>query len=220
MKRGKFMSSFKMRTFATLLFLATSITPAYATVINLSVESAGRDDGNYARIFLDGTDIITATSGRGINVAVLDETTGGILNTERFDTWYSSSEATDFVNFISGLDMGRIVMVAVGDTYAKPSGEFFTSSAQFSMQSLGASFDNISDAGFRGSYGFIGIVGSGIGSQTAFEASATQFGGAVSTSDQRTLDTPPNAPVQPVNAPATLAVFGLGLMVIGLRRRI
>jgi hypothetical protein len=175
------MFSLKIRFFAILLFSTSALTPAYAGFISLTVESAGFESGNYARLIVDGVDLINGADQRGLNVAVLDQIDGSVLNLVAFDTFKYLSESTALVNFINGLDNGRIVMFASKDS--PTNGVNFTSDAQISMQSLGASTGNVSDAGFRGSYGFIGIAGAGIGTQTAFEESLIRTAGPVSITD-------------------------------------
>lgn len=56
---------------------------------------------------------------RGINLRVVDQDTGAVLGTERFDTHDSQNDSRKLTQMLRSLAHGRIVALAVGDSAAK-----------------------------------------------------------------------------------------------------
>lgn len=56
---------------------------------------------------------------RGLNVRVIDQDTAEVLLMDRFDTHDSQNDSRRLQHFLKGLDLGRIVAIAVGDSAAK-----------------------------------------------------------------------------------------------------
>ncbi|MCP4991886.1 MAG: PEP-CTERM sorting domain-containing protein [Colwellia sp.] len=81
------------------------------------------------------------------------------------------------------------------------------------IQTLGGSEDNISGLEYRSSYALIGIAGSGVGSRSAFESSSSEASvlvtDTINFADKGTVKVP---------APATLAIFALGIIGLASRR--
>ena len=182
------------------LGLALLSLPAFAATITLSAESAGFDSfpappPGFARLNVNGVDVLGGGSTRGVNMAVLDQNDGSLLATAAFDTSGFISESTALANFVASIAAGRIVLVGVQDDAAFS----LQTSAVTAIASLGGSAANLNAAGFRGSYALIGVAGSGTGARAAFEGIATRFAAPVVVND--TLET------VPVPASALLALL-------------
>jgi hypothetical protein len=89
--------------------------PATAEVhkVDCRIQSAGWDDGNFVKLFVNGASV--GTNNRGHNLVVVDETTGDVLNAVSYDTYASSTAADDLANFINSLPDGCIVLKGIGD---------------------------------------------------------------------------------------------------------
>jgi len=193
-------------TYIRTLFIGLSLllsTTAQAGLIQLNVESAGFLVGKYSRLNVDGVDVIEGQSKRGVNVAVLDQHTGSVINTAAFDTHAALSASDSLAAYINSITEGRIVLVGVRDDATVS----FGTNAKLAIQSLGGSVDNISTIGYRASYALIGIAGAGVGAREAFEEFSAI--GPVSVSDTLSISVP---------EPATFAIFGLGLIALVVRK--
>lgn len=202
----KFLNPFTALITFTLLIAVESNGSAG---ILLRAESSGWLNSGptyHARLYVDGVQY--APNQSGLNVAVLDQNTGNVLETGLFSTYseYSSDAAASrarFANFINGIDNGRVVMMAVHDD-AMAAWIFpgdFRSDLSAILQSVGGSLTNMTNIGFRGSYALIGVKGAPVGS--GVEASGTRSGSPVAVT--RTLDVQVQAPVAP--EPTSLAIF-------------
>gem|GEM_PF-2071971 len=193
-------------TYIRTLFIGLSLllsTTAQAGLIQLNVESAGYSIGYYAHLNVDGVDVIEGQSKRGVNLAVLDQHTGRVLDTTWFDTYGALNASGSLAAYINSITEGRIVLVGVKDEATVN----FGNDAKLAIQSLGGSVDNISTIGYRASYALIGIAGAGVGAREAFEKSSAISG--VSVSDTLSISVP---------EPATFAIFGLGLIALVVRK--
>jgi len=115
----------------------------------VKVMSAGKFVGNYARIEIDGNEIIFSGD-RGLNVVVMNEY-GSIISTQSFDTHISSNNAEGFVSFISGLEDGSWVLISVRDEASNN----LTPDAKNAIKSLGS--NKIDSLGYRHSWCIIGM---------------------------------------------------------------
>ena len=135
------------------------LRPADKKTIIISAMSAGYYSGSDANVSVDGQAVsIPGGYGRGLNVIVLDESNGKVLETRVYDTDGSESESEKFASFIDGLPYGRIVAIACKDDAAAQ----LTKSARAACASLGSSL--IDTLGFRDAWAIIGIKGASIGS--------------------------------------------------------
>jgi hypothetical protein len=129
--------------------------------VEITVNSAGQNAGDFAYITVNGND--ASTHRRGYNLAVIDPHTGAVVEQAGFDTWANEYEAQDLVDFVASVPQGYIVAAAVKDDGAA----HLTAAAVEALRSLGADID------LRGtenlSHGLIGVKGATAGS--ALEAS-------------------------------------------------
>ena len=143
--------------FLTLILLII-ISSSSAATITLQASSAGFLDPGYAGgigyLYVDGVNY--SVNARGVNLVVIDEISGKVLDSRRYDTFASSSYSNSLVSYINSLQTGRIVLVAVKDEATR----YMTSAAINALYSLGASNWQ---QGYRGSWALIGKVGAGTG---------------------------------------------------------
>ncbi|RAM51305.1 MAG: hypothetical protein C6Y22_13225 [Hapalosiphonaceae cyanobacterium JJU2] len=128
----------------------------------LKVESAGAKGGNFARISSNGTEIDFGDYGRGLNVAVFDQTTGQVLSKDNFDTFLPGN-APKFAEFIKSVPTGQIVALAVKDDAIA---NLYTEAKDAVVQafvSIGST--KFADLQFQGSWALIGQKG-GFGNAT------------------------------------------------------
>ena len=74
------------------------LTDDTASRVNLLVESAGLEAGNYAHIWLNGHDI--SPNLRGYNLALIDSATGEVIAVDSFDTHGDPSASEALVRFV------------------------------------------------------------------------------------------------------------------------
>jgi hypothetical protein len=132
-----------------------------ASPVEITVNSAGHNAGDFAYITVEGTD--ASTHRRGYNLAVIDPTTGNVVSAAGFDTFANEFESQDMVDFITAIPQGQIVAVAVkGDGAAN-----LTAEAVEALGSLGGGIDLRDTQDL--SHALIGVKGAPRG--TALEAS-------------------------------------------------
>ncbi len=122
----------------------------------LTVESAGFSVGNFASISATiNFRVIQFSPGyfRGLNVAVIDQATGEVLQAQTFDTYASSGAADEFAALIEALPAGRVVAIAVKDEATRN----LTERARAACESLGSGM--IRQLATRGSWAFVGKKG-------------------------------------------------------------
>ncbi|MDZ7724834.1 MAG: C25 family cysteine peptidase [candidate division KSB1 bacterium] len=81
--------------------------------ISLRVESAGKRQGNFARILVNSQSVMPTS--RGFNVAVLTNNCAEICATATFDTWGNEQASEKLADFISNVPENDYVLVAVKD---------------------------------------------------------------------------------------------------------
>lgn len=158
--------------FLLFLCIACAFLPSlYAYSLTLTALSAGWDTVGYpggsAQLWVDGVDY--SQHRRGMNLIVIDQTTGIVLNSLYYDTYASSTDANNMATFINSIDNGRIVMVAVQDEAVSN----MTSAGINALYTLGAGSFN---PGYRGSWALIGIKGAAQGTQ--LQATVGRYGSA------------------------------------------
>ena len=117
------------------------------------MKSAGDDVGNR---FVMKRDLKEFFAGRmpGLNVAILDETSGQTLYTGNFDTHLFAWEARDFATTIENTPSGRIVLVSVSGRASRS----LNGRAKRAIKTLGSL--KIDELGYGDSWALIGIKGS------------------------------------------------------------
>jgi hypothetical protein len=162
----------------------------------LKVESAGGNAGNFARISINGTDI-GLNYGRGLNVAVFDQTTGQVLSKANFDTFLPGN-APRFADFIKSVPTGQIVAVAVkDDAIANLYTEAYDAVVQ-AFLSIGST--KFGDLSFQGSWALIGQKG---GFADATEELSPNSPVTVTRSFSPTSPPPITPPPQPIIPPGS-----------------
>lgn len=130
--------------------------------VNLVVESAGQEVGDFAHIYVNGRDV--APNQRGYNVAVLHPQTGAVEQTAAFDTHLDEGASQALAAFLDAIPAGRVVAVAAADEASRLLGP----EAVAALQRIGAAGDGRDK--FRWSHALIGVKGAVPG--TALEALA------------------------------------------------
>jgi hypothetical protein len=131
---------------------ATKITAP----VSIVVSSAGSEVGDFAHVYIDGTD--ASPNLRGYNIVVINEKSGAIEARAAFDTFKSLDESARLAQFIAAIPNGRIVAVAVRDEASRN----LTEEAVNALRSIGATQDLRGK--FRWSHAIIGVKGAPPGS--------------------------------------------------------
>ncbi|KYQ88538.1 hypothetical protein DLAC_11262 [Tieghemostelium lacteum] len=106
----------------------------------------------WARFQINGKPV-TTDSKRGLNVLVMDQLSGNIVNFQVYDTWESESNSNRFAELIESLPQGRLVAIAVlDDAYQN-----LNNRARDAIKSLGSTM--IDQLKSRDSYSIIGVKG-------------------------------------------------------------
>ena len=117
---------------------------------NILVQSAGNDVGDFAHIWVDGTDV--APNQLGYNLVALDS--NGVVQDRRvFNTLAAAAEAQAMTDWLQPWPVGTIIAGAVRDEASSNLSE----SAVTALQKLGLTTDL--RGRFRWSHAFIGVVG-------------------------------------------------------------
>ncbi len=128
--------------------------------------SAGFEDGNYARILVNGIPQIQPR--RGHNLVVIRAGDGQILWVKSYDTLASQDEANAMAELIFSLAPGTYVLIAIMDEGSYS----MTEKAYQALESLGS--QSCRQVKFRDSWAMIGIKGAPIGSVAEAHVPATQ----------------------------------------------
>jgi hypothetical protein len=123
--------------------------------VDILVRSAGMGFGDFGHIYHRGQDI--SLGDRGYNVAVIDPISGRLESQASFDTFADDVESSRMASFISQIEPGKIVAVAVRDEASR----MLTPEAVRALRSIGATED-LRDR-FRSSHAIIGVKGAGQG---------------------------------------------------------
>ncbi len=118
---------------------------------DILVRSAGMEFGDFGHIYLGGQEV--SPGDRGYNVAVIDPASGQLEAQASFDTFAFDAESSRMADFISLIEPGKIVAVAVRD---EASGKL-TLDAVEALRSIGAKEDLRGQ--FRSSHAIIGVKG-------------------------------------------------------------
>ena len=95
--------------------------------VDIIIRSAGARVGNYGQILINGNNV--SQNRRGYNIVVLNPKNGKVEMSKNFDTHGSKDDVKKMIEFINGIEKGKIVCVAVLDeasrTLSKEDGEIF-----------------------------------------------------------------------------------------------
>ncbi|KAG9331493.1 hypothetical protein JZ751_018896 [Albula glossodonta] len=120
------------------------------TLLSRTIPASGLATGGYA--FL-------RNFSRGINLRVVDQDTGGVLFTDRFDTHDSHNDSRRLHELLKSLPTGRIVAMAVGDSAAK---SLLEETKRTIQNLLGSIF--INDLKYRQAWALVSVIRGGNGS--------------------------------------------------------
>ena len=139
------------------------LKPFHQTGIEITAESAGLNAGSYVTIKVNGVvvDIPHTGYNRGMNVVIVNEENGAIMDSQIFDTSAESSAyspSDEFRNLITCQHEGRIVIVAIKDEGVAHLSE----TAKKACESIGSAM--IRQVSHGGSWAIIGRKGAKIGS--------------------------------------------------------
>lgn len=98
------------KTYSVEEVRAAGLLPA----VNLLVESAGLESGNYGHIWLNGRDV--SPDSRGYNLAIIDGRSGHLRAAGGFDTHADPAASAALIEFMSQVGQNDILAVAVKDT--------------------------------------------------------------------------------------------------------
>jgi hypothetical protein len=130
--------------------------------VNLVVQSAGQEVGDFGHIYVDGLD--KSPGERGYNVAIIHPETGVVEQVAAFDTHLDPTASASLAAFLDKVPAGRIVAVAAADEASRLLGE----DAVEALRQIGAQ-DDLRDS-FRWGHAIIGVKGTAPGA--ALEATS------------------------------------------------
>ena len=186
---------------AAIVLLSLAGFSARAGIIPVELVSYGYDDaspsGNvYAdsRIVVDGVDV--TTRGRGVNIVVVDQHSGGVTGSALFDTWGDSGAGLALESYLQSISAGDFVLGISMDSAEKY---------------IGPALDDLLDAGaysgptsYRQSWAFVGRAGAG--AATGLQAHKGRFLGPA------TLTTTIETVSVPAPGGVLLLLFGLAVL--------
>jgi len=135
--------------------------PGLTSPVNLVVQSAGEEAGDFGHIYVNGRDV--APNERGYNVAVINPQSGAVEQTAAFDTHLDEGASQALADFLDGVPAGYLVAVAAADEVSRSLGQ----EGVDALRSIGATGDL--RGRFRWGHAIIGLKGAPPG--TALEAS-------------------------------------------------
>ncbi len=128
--------------------------------VNLVVQSAGQEVGDFAHIYVNGLEV--SPNERGYNVAVIDPQSGVVERTAAFDTHLDEGASQALAVFLQQVPAGTIVAVVAADEASRLLGQ----EAVDALRGIGATGDL--QGKFRWGHAIVGVQGASRG--TALEA--------------------------------------------------
>ncbi|XP_068461337.1 cell surface hyaluronidase [Clinocottus analis] len=117
------------------------------SLLTRNVPASGLTTGGYA---------FQRNFSRGINLRVVDQDTGTIVLSERYDTHQSPADSRRLTQLLQTLPVGRIVTLAVGDSAVK---SLLEETKKAIEEKLGSRF--VYDLKYREAWALVSVVGSG-----------------------------------------------------------
>ncbi|MBN1135344.1 MAG: hypothetical protein JXM73_02095 [Anaerolineae bacterium] len=128
--------------------------------VNLVVQSAGQEVGDFGLIYVNGQDV--SPNERGYNVVVVHPVTGAVERVAAFDTHLDEGASQALASFLASVPAGYVVAVAAADEASR----LLSPEAVGALHTIGASAD-LRDR-FRWGHAIVGVKGASPG--TALEA--------------------------------------------------
>jgi hypothetical protein len=128
--------------------------------VNLVVQSAGQEVGDFGLIYVNGQDV--SPNERGYNVVVIHPVTGAVEQVAAFDTHLDEGASQALASFLADVPAGYVVIVAAADEASR----LLSPEAVDALHTIGAAGD-LRDH-FRWSHAVVGVKGAPPG--TALEA--------------------------------------------------
>jgi hypothetical protein len=123
--------------------------------VNLVVQSAGQEVGDFGTIYVDGRQV--SPNQRGYNVAVIDPRSGMVERTAVFDTHLDAEASHALASFLREVSPGAIVAVAAADEASR----LLDQEAVDALHGIGAAGD-LRDR-FRWGHAIVGVQGAAPG---------------------------------------------------------
>jgi hypothetical protein len=120
------------------------------------IQSAWTNSVGYSVIEVENQAVLQTS--RGYNFAVLDQTNGKVLQAVHFDTYADVAAVGRMIEFLAGIDNGRLVLAAVSDEGFS----HITEEAYQALESIGSA--KIRDLQYRSVWAIIGKKGAMLGS--------------------------------------------------------
>jgi len=124
--------------------------------VNLVVQSAGQEVGDFGLIYVNGQDV--SPNERGYNVVVIHPVTGAVEQAAAFDTHLDEGASQALAAFIAQVPAGHLVAVAAADEASR----LLSPEAVDALRTIGASSD-LRDH-FRWGHAIVGVKGAPPGS--------------------------------------------------------
>jgi hypothetical protein len=86
-----------------------------AAPVAILVESAGEETGDFAHIWVNGSDVAPRPAEPGYQVVVIDPATGAVTDRGHFDTLADPAASAALARFVAAVPAGHWVAVAAGD---------------------------------------------------------------------------------------------------------
>jgi hypothetical protein len=128
-----------------------AIGQAGESPVNLVVQSAGQEVGDFGHIYVDGREI--SPNGRGYNVAVIHPKSGAVEGTAAFDTHLDETASQALAAFVGNVPPGYVVALAVADEASR----LLSQEAVDALRGIGAAGDLRGK--FRWGHAIIGVQG-------------------------------------------------------------
>ncbi len=102
------------------LYLRFSQVSKPAGPVDVTVQSAGQETGDFGRIFINGRQVAPDRRGYNVVAAAAD---GRLLQTAAFDTHLDSAASAALADFVAGVPAGAVLAVAAADEASASLGE-------------------------------------------------------------------------------------------------
>ena len=126
--------------------------PDKITTLQLDVGSLGVNVGNRFSMSKNWEEVFGGRR-QGVNIAVIDEVSGEIINTTNFDTYSSNSQSQKLAQQIENLHPGALVMLSSSGNAANN----FDTRARRAITTLGSAYSNSINS--RSSWALVGMKG-------------------------------------------------------------